>query len=87
MLNSADGGSPFWRLEWLDPAFSMCEQHPGKLETTWYWNLYYLGNFNQLLRRAHETPHRDMVAQEKIQSHEFWAKKCNGRKNDERQSH
>jgi hypothetical protein len=62
ILNPTDVGSPFWRLEWLDPAFSMCVQHPGKLETTWYWNLYYLGNFNQLLRRAHATPHRDLVS-------------------------
>jgi hypothetical protein len=70
-LDRTDVCSPFWKREWLDPAFSMCVQHPGKLETTWYWNLHDVGNFHQLLRRAYATPHRDLVRMEKILSHEF----------------
>ncbi|CAG2158262.1 hypothetical protein LMG26411_05915 [Cupriavidus numazuensis] len=62
LLTRGDVCLPFWRLDWLNPAFSMCEQHPGKLETTWFWNLYYLGNFSQLLRRAHATPHRQLAS-------------------------
>lgn len=59
ILNPADVCSPFWKREWLDPTFSTCVQHPGKLEsTTWYWHYLKLDNFNQLLRRVYATPHR-----------------------------
>lgn len=62
ILNRADVYSPFWKREWLDPSFSACEQHPGKLEATgWHWRNHKVDNFNQLLRRAHATPHRDIV--------------------------
>ena len=37
--NRADVCSPFWKREWLDPSFSTCAEHPGKLETTWCWQL------------------------------------------------
>ncbi|MCY1492716.1 hypothetical protein D9M68_265250 [compost metagenome] len=62
ILNRADVYSPFWKREWLDPSFSACEQHPGRLEATnCYWRNHKVDNFNQLLRRAHATPHRDIV--------------------------
>lgn len=62
ILNRADVCSPFWKLEGLDPTFSTCEQHPGKLETTLHWDISTLGNFNQLLRRAYAMPHRKVVS-------------------------
>ncbi|WP_416046821.1 TniQ family protein [Cupriavidus basilensis] len=62
ILNPSDVCSPFWRREWLDPSFSMCMQHPGRVETTWHWCHYKIGNFSQLLRKAHALPHRDIVS-------------------------